>query len=86
MQKISSTSVDVSVLVDAVQTECSRRPDRLTDGIEAGGVAKIPFKVKNKSTGVTPTMSKVIHPWSRYSLTSVSIWEEGMFSYKLCVQ
>lgn len=64
MQKIGSTSVDVSaVLVDAVQTECSRRPDRLTDGNEAGGggVPKIPFKVKNKSTGVTPTMSKMIH-------------------------
>lgn len=46
MQNISSTSVDVSVLVDAVQTECSRSPDRLTDGNEAagGGGAKDTFQ------------------------------------------
>lgn len=30
-------------------------------GGAGGGVPKIPFKVKNKSTGVTPAMSKMIH-------------------------
>lgn len=38
--------MDVSELVDAVRTECSRSPDRLTDGIEAGvgGCAKDTFQ------------------------------------------